>query len=180
MPATKKTSTSTSKAKTTGRTKTSTKLKSTKTKTTTSTTKTKTTKSQTKIKSSSTAVKSSSHRAKKPGGPTTPKTKTTSSTRRKTTNTPVKPTVNTISFTNERISKGLTYSASYNGGNNIDFSMTLHDNEGKLVTGSMSIARIKEILKPNYNIGIIGFSCGIYTFEFDRREFEQFLANNGI
>lgn len=174
----KKTASGTGKTKTTStRNKTTTKSSSTKT---TNTTKTKATKTQTKTKTSSTMVKSSSNRVKKPAGTTTPKTKTTSNTRRKTTNTPVKPTVNTISFTNERISKGLTYTASYNGGSNVDFSMTLHDNEGKLVTGSMSIARIREILKPNYNIGIIGFTCGIYTFEFDRREFEQFLANNGI
>ena len=171
--ATKKTTSSTSKTKTSSRNKTTTKSSSTKT---TNTTKTKTTKTQTKTKPSSTTIKSSSNRVKKPAGTTTPKTKTTSNTRRKTTNTPA----NNISFTNTRISKGLTYTASYNGGNNVDFSMTLHDNEGKLVTGSMPIARIREILKPNYNIGIIGFTCGIYTFEFDRREFEQFLANNGI
>lgn len=172
--ATKKTTSSTSK---TTRNKT-TKAKPSTTKTTkskaTSVTKTKI---QTKTKTSSTTVKSSSNRVKKPAETTTPKTKTTSNTRRKTTNTPAN---NSISFTNTRISKGLTYTASYNGGNNVDFSMTLHNNEGKLVTGSMSIARIREILKPNYNIGIIGFTCGIYTFEFDRREFEQFLANNGI
>ena len=56
----------------------------------------------------------------------------------------------------------------------------LDDNDGNNITAKIPITTIKQIINTNYNIRIIGFSSGIYMFEFDRAAFEQFLKDNGL
>lgn len=110
------------------------------------------------------------------------RTKTTSKTSTKTKSTPRRktPTSSSISFTNQKYSRSLIHTATYDGGDCIKFSMNIHANDGSLVTGSMSIKDVRTILATNYTIDVIGFMCGIYTFEFDRVAFEEFLKQNQI
>lgn len=89
-------------------------------------------------------------------------------------------TKKSISFVNEHTNKAIVHTATYNGGDFVDFSMTLTDNNGNNVTAKIPITAIKQIIKTNYNIQIIGFSSGIYMFEFDRAAFEQFLKDNRL
>lgn len=98
----------------------------------------------------------------------------------KTSNTPVSLAKNSISFVNENTNKAIVHTATYNGGDFVDFSMTLTDNDGNNITAKIPITTIKQIINTNYNIRIIGFSSGIYMFEFDRAAFEQFLKDNGL
>lgn len=98
----------------------------------------------------------------------------------KTSNSAVSLANNSISFINETTNKAIVHTATYNGGDFVDFSMTLTDNNGNNVTAKIPITTIKQIIKTNYNIRIIGFSSGIYMFEFDRVAFEQFLKDNRL
>ena len=124
-----------------------------------------------------TTSKTRNTRSKTSSKPTAQSRETKRNTTRKNTN---KPPLNTISFVNEHTSKAITHTATYNGNDTIDFSMTLTEMDGKPVTGSLPITDVKQILKTNYNIAIIGFCIGIYTFEFDRGLFEKWIKDNKL
>lgn len=104
-----------------------------------------------------------------------PKTKT-----RKSKPPVVEPKVNEISFINEKISKQLKFTAIYNGGQYIDFAMNLKEIDGTQVHCRLPVKDVLATLKYNYNIGIISFSKGVYSYQFDRAQFEAFLRDNEL
>lgn len=149
------------------------------------TSKTKTTKRMRVMKSTTLPLETSSTKRTKPtSAKSMTKTKTATTRARKTKSSsstsvalPIRTNVAEISFINTKVSKALQYKARYVGSDTIEMSVNLTDNlTGNPVKATFALSDVVKTLKTNYNIGVLEFYHGVYSFQFDRREFEQFLS----